>query len=40
LIVVDDNFDGKGKGQMIKDFMQNIKINTFFDEYQIGWIYE
>ena len=40
LIVVDDNFDGKGKGQMIKDFMQNIKINTFFDEYQIGWIYD
>lgn len=40
LIVVDDNFNGKGKGQMIKDYMKNIGINPFFDEYQIGFIYE
>lgn len=40
LIVVDDNFNGKGKGQMIKDYMKNIRINPYFDEYQIGFIYE
>lgn len=40
LIVVDDNLQGMGKGQMIKDFMKNIGINPYFDEYQIGFIYE
>ncbi len=40
LIVVDDNLNGKGKGQMIKDYMKNIGINPYFDEYQIGFIYE
>ena len=40
LIVVDDNANDKGKGQMVKDFMKNIGINPYFDEYQIGFIYE
>lgn len=40
LIVVDDNANNKGKGQMVKDFMKNIGINPYFDEYQIGFIYE
>lgn len=40
LIVVDDNLNGKGKGQMIKDYMKNIGINPYFDEYQIGFIYK
>ena len=40
LIVVDDNANNRGKGQMVKDFMKNIGINPYFDEYQIGFIYE
>ncbi len=40
LIVVDDNANDRGKGQMVKHFMKNIGINPYFDEYQIGFIYE
>lgn len=40
LIIVDDNAKGTGKGAYIKNYMENIGVETYFDEYQIAWIYE
>lgn len=39
LIVVDDNLPGVGKGQYVREFMDNIGKKPYFDEYQVGWIW-
>jgi hypothetical protein len=42
IIVIDDHnayFDNRsGKSQYVKDFMENIKAELIFEDYQIGWI--
>lgn len=45
LIVVDDNLmapDGRrlGKGRLIYELMDSLGIDSLFDDYQIGWIWE
>ena len=39
LVVVDDNMQGIGKGQYVRQFMDNIGKEPYFDEYQVGWIW-
>jgi hypothetical protein len=44
LIVVDDNIkapDGRrhGKGRLVYELMESIGIETWFDSYQIGWVW-
>jgi hypothetical protein len=38
LIVVDDNANGRGKGEYIQSFMDAVGIEPAFSEYQIGWV--
>lgn len=44
LIVVDDNimWEGRrlGKGRLIYELMDSLGIEPYFDDYQIGWIWE
>jgi hypothetical protein len=45
LIVVDDNItapNGKrlGKGRLIYELMESLGIEPYFDDYQIGWIWQ
>jgi hypothetical protein len=45
LIVVDDNLKtpkGKrlGKGRLIYELMESLGIEPYFDDYQVGWIWE
>ena len=45
LIVVDDNLtnsSGKrvGKGRLIYELMESLGIEPYFDDYQVGWIWE
>ena len=37
LIVVDDNANGKGKGQYVAEFLNEVGAELLFDEYQIGY---
>ncbi len=39
LLVVDDNQKDLGKGKYISEFMKDIGINYYFNEYQTGWIW-
>lgn len=39
LIVIDDNLPGVGKGQYVRQFMDDIGKPPDFDEYQVGWIW-
>lgn len=38
LVVVDDNFGGRGKGEYIRAFMDDLGVPPLFDEYQIAWV--
>jgi len=38
LIVVDDNFEGEGKGKYVSEFLEEIGAKLYFNEYQIGYI--
>jgi len=45
LIVVDDNItapNGKrlGKGRLIYELMESLGIEPYFDDYQVGWIWQ
>jgi hypothetical protein len=37
LIVVDDNANGRGKGELIRQLMESMGVEPVFDEHQIGW---
>lgn len=38
LIVIDDNANGKGKGQYVSEFLEQVGAKLYFDEYQVGYI--
>lgn len=38
LVVVDDDPEGRGKGQLIRELMDRAGVRPVFDEYQVGWI--
>jgi hypothetical protein len=40
IIVVDDNERGIGKGSYIHSYMNDIQQQPFFNEYQIGWVWQ
>ena len=40
LIVVDDNRNNTGKGMYVNDYMSNLNKEKYFDDYQIGWVFE
>ena len=38
LIVIDDNFNGMGKGKYVAEFLDNVGDKLYFNEYQVGYI--
>jgi len=38
ILFIDDNANGEGKGNYVRDFMKNIGAKSIFDSYQAGWV--
>jgi len=38
LIVIDDNFEGEGKGRYVAEFLEETGAKLYFNDYQIGYI--